>query len=408
MRAEPVRAVPHGVHAGDVGQQHLRRADVAGRLLPADVLLTGLEGEAQRGASGGVGAHPDQAPGQRPGVGVAGGQERRVRAAEPHGHAEALGRPDDDVGAVATGRSQQHQGEEVAGDDREAAPVMHRVDRRLQVGDGARRAGVGEEGAEAALDVLDPADVQRDAHRLGPGLQYSDRLRMGVGVDDEGVARGPRQPAGHRHGLCRSGALVEHGGVGQVEPGEVGDHGLEVEDRLQPALADLRLVGRVGRVPGGVLEEVALDDGRGDRAVVPHADQRGEHLVAPGQRPEIGQHLPFAAAGRRSSGWRWRMRSGTARSISSSSAGHADGGQQAASSSGQGRCGGERTPRGPAARSAWRRYDILGLLRSSGWSVPPLSAAPEASPAGPSRAFPVGEAAGRRFPASPHPIGPLA
>ena len=45
-RAQPVGAVVDGVHAGDHREQHLRGADVAGRLLAADVLLAGLQREA--------------------------------------------------------------------------------------------------------------------------------------------------------------------------------------------------------------------------------------------------------------------------------------------------------------------------------------------------------------------------
>ncbi len=56
-RAQAVGAVVHGVHARDVRQQHLRGADVAGGLLAADVLLTGLERQPQRGSPGGVDRH---------------------------------------------------------------------------------------------------------------------------------------------------------------------------------------------------------------------------------------------------------------------------------------------------------------------------------------------------------------
>src|SRR6266496_1746126 len=44
-------SVVHGVHARGHRQQHLRRADVAGRLLAADVLLARLQRHAQRQAA---------------------------------------------------------------------------------------------------------------------------------------------------------------------------------------------------------------------------------------------------------------------------------------------------------------------------------------------------------------------
>ncbi len=68
--------------------------------------------------------------------------------------------------------------------------------------------------------------------------------------------------AGQRHRLGRGGALVEHRRVRGGQPGQVGDHGLEVQQRLQPALADLRLVRRVRGVPGRGLEDVAADHRR--------------------------------------------------------------------------------------------------------------------------------------------------
>ena len=74
--------------------------------------------------------------------------------------------------------------------------------------------------------------------------------------------------------------------------------------------------GRVGRVPRRVLEHVAQDHRRRDRAVVAQADQRGEHLVAAGQLAQAGQHLGLGAAagsGRSSIGGWWRARPAASR-----------------------------------------------------------------------------------------------
>ena len=58
---EAGRAVPRGVETGDVGEQHLRGADVGRGLLAPDVLLAGLQCQPQRRPPLGVGAHPDEA-----------------------------------------------------------------------------------------------------------------------------------------------------------------------------------------------------------------------------------------------------------------------------------------------------------------------------------------------------------
>src|SRR5699024_3063936 len=88
-----------------------------------------------------------------------------------------------------------------------------------------------------------------------------------LGVEDDG---GPllHGPAHEQDRLGDGGGLIEEGGVGDVETGEVLDDLLEVQQRLEPTLGDLGLVRGVGGVPGGVLDEVAADDGRGDRVKV--------------------------------------------------------------------------------------------------------------------------------------------
>jgi hypothetical protein len=93
--------------------------------------------------------------------------------------------------------------------------------------------------------------IDRPAERLGAGLDQLDRLRMAGGVDEEGLGLRLGDALGHRHAFGGSGRFVEQRGVGDVEAGEVADHRLVVQQRLEAALGDLRLVGRVGRVPGG-------------------------------------------------------------------------------------------------------------------------------------------------------------
>ena len=107
-----------------------------------------------------------------------------------------------------------------------------------------------------------------------------------------------RGAAGEQHPLDDRGALVEHRRVRGVEPGEVGDHRLEVDERLEPALRDLGLVRRVRRVPARVLEHVALDDRGRDRAVVAEADHRRAHGVLLGERAQLGERLALGRGGR--------------------------------------------------------------------------------------------------------------
>ncbi len=112
---------------------------------------------------------------------------------------------------------------------------------------------------------------QLDAQWLGTGAQHVDALRGKAGVHEEALAvlvLLDQLVVEHQHGLGDGGALVQQGSIGDRQAREVGHHGLEIQECLQAPLADLRLVGRVGRVPSGVLEYVPADDRRRDGAAV--------------------------------------------------------------------------------------------------------------------------------------------
>ena len=78
-------------------------------------------------------------------------------------------------------------------------------------------------------------------------------LREHVTVDKENVAVTVCAAPCNQHGLNDRRRFVEHRGVCGLHSGEVGDHGLEVDDCFQSALRDLWLVGGVGGIPAGVL-----------------------------------------------------------------------------------------------------------------------------------------------------------
>ena len=99
---QAVRPVVDRIHARDDREQDLRRADVAGRLLTADVLLAGLQREPVCRRAVGVDADADESAGHRalqarPDRDVAG-----VRPAEPERDPEPLAGAHRDVGAKLT------------------------------------------------------------------------------------------------------------------------------------------------------------------------------------------------------------------------------------------------------------------------------------------------------------------
>ncbi len=303
-------AVVHGVHRGHHGQEHLRGADVGGGLLAADVLLTGLQREPVGPRAVGVDAHADQPT--RHGALEAGAHahEAGVRATEPHRHAEALAVAHGDVGAPLPRRRGQGQGEQVGGGRDQGARLVGGRGEGGPVAQLAVGAGVLHQDTEdrspagrgaQALGVGDPRQVGHhdvEAERPGPGRDDGDGLRQGVLVDQQhGVLADLAGPAHQRHRLGGGRALVQQRGARGGQAGQVHHDGLEVQQRLEPALGDLRLVRRVGGVPGGVLQHVAAHHRRRQRAVVAQTDHRGQHRVAGGQGAQLGDHRRLARRG---------------------------------------------------------------------------------------------------------------
>ena len=68
-RGQAVGTVVTGVHRRHHRQQHLRGADIAGRLVSADVLLSGLQRQPVGRCAVGVHRHPNQPAGKLAGMG---------------------------------------------------------------------------------------------------------------------------------------------------------------------------------------------------------------------------------------------------------------------------------------------------------------------------------------------------
>ena len=293
-RSQPLGAVVARIHRCHDSQQHLGGADVGGGFVPADVLLARLQRQAVRRRPVSVHRHPDQATRQLPGMGGVRSQIARVWATESHWHTEPLRAAERHVGAdLARGRDQGH-GQQVSADRHQRAAFMGLLDEFRPVGDTTAGAGqlhdhteelaVGQSAPQIGGDDLDP-------QRFGAGRQHGGGLDEQVGIDGESIARSAPGPVHQRHRFCGRGRLVEHGRIGDVQAGEVGHHRLEVQHRLEAALADLGLVRRVRGVPGGVLEDVPQQHRRGECVVVTLADHRDRDGVRVSEFAKFGQGL---------------------------------------------------------------------------------------------------------------------
>ncbi|MNI40033.1 hypothetical protein D3C73_942320 [compost metagenome] len=295
-----LRAVIHRIKTGDVGQQHLGGADIRVGLLPPDMLLAGLQCHAQCGATAGVLGDTDDSAWNRSLVLVPAGKKGRMRAAVAHGDAKALGRTEHHVGAQLTRRRQQQQAQQVGADAGQRLLGMQMIDQRSQIADLAVGVGVLQQRTEhlVLLQVFHRVHDQFQAKAFGTGPHHGDRLGVAVFINEKQIASGLGNALGQGHRLGRRRGLIQQRSIGQLQPGQVDDHLLEIEQRLEPALRDLGLVRRVSGVPPGIFQHIAQDDSRGDRAVIAHADQAGPDLVLLGVTAQLGQR-GFFVKGRR-------------------------------------------------------------------------------------------------------------
>ncbi len=293
--AQPVGAVVDGVAGGDDGEQDLRRADVAGRLLPADVLLAGLQRQPQRRVAVGVAGQPDEPARQLPGERLAHRQVARVRAAEAQRHPEALRGADDGVRPQLAGRGQQRQRQQVRGHGDQATAPVHLLDQRRRVAHHARTPPGTTAAARTARRRAARRPGRRPPARCPAARPACAAPRSVCGsVSASTTKRALFAFPARRSSVIASAAAVASSSSDAPATGRPvrsATSGLEGQQRLQPALADLGLVGRVGGVPGRVLEDVAPDRRRGDRAAVAEPDHRDRDRVAPGERAQLGQRL---------------------------------------------------------------------------------------------------------------------
>ena len=297
-RREARRAMVHRVHRRNHGEQHLSGADVARRLLAPDMLLARLQRKPVGDVAGGVQRHAHEATGQHAQVRLARRKKPCVRPTVAERHAEALRRAEGDIRTEFARRHEQAQGEKIAGHrDHHAARARGR-DRGAQVADLAARAGVLQQRTEnvgAGKIAERIARDDRDPSCLGARAHDLDRLRMAVGIDEKAPALRLADARSERHRLGRRGRLVEHRGIGNGHPGEIRHHGLERDQGFEPPLRNLRLVRRIGRVPGRVFEHVAQDHRWRVAVVVAHADERAQDAVLRRQRTQCGERPGLAA-----------------------------------------------------------------------------------------------------------------
>ena len=293
--AQPLWPVEHGIEAGHDRQQRLRGADVGRGLFAPDMLLAGLQAEPVRPPPARIDRNAHNAARHGALQIIAAGHEGGMRPAIAYRHAKSLRRSHGDIGPHRARFLQQAQRQKISGDDGQRLFCMKRSNLRGEILHMAIGAGILEDRAEdrRSVDLFWVADDAVDAQRAGAGLDHGNGLRVAVPVNEERARLGLGAAFGHGHGFGRRRRLVQQAGIGNGQAGQVGDHRLVVQQRLEPPLRDFRLIGGIGCVPGGVFQNVALDRRRGDGAVIALPDQAGHHPVLCGHLAHFRQQLVF-------------------------------------------------------------------------------------------------------------------
>ena len=148
----------------------------------------------------------------------------------------------------------------------------------------------------AERKIFVAADDDFDSQSMGTGADDFDGLRMARFGNKENIAA-IFKPVRHGHGFRGGGGLVKHRGVGDVERSEFTDHRLKIQQCFEAALGNLGLIRSVLRVPAGIFQHAALDDGRRNGVVIAHSDERAENFVLAGDVADVGERIKFAARG---------------------------------------------------------------------------------------------------------------
>ena len=146
---------------------------------------------------------------------------------------------------------------------------------------------------------IDGHDAEIDSQWFGSRTQDIDRLRKATIARVADSRFDPLLLAGvravhQRHCFGGGRCLIQQRGTRHFHPGQIGHHRLEVEKRFQAALCDLRLIGRVWRVPPRVLHHHPKNHARRERVVVAKADVGLEDAVAMGEMTETMEVLMLA------------------------------------------------------------------------------------------------------------------
>ena len=287
---QALRPVVDGVHRGHIGQKGLGGTNIGGRALAADVLLAGLQRQAVGRAAIGILRDADDAARHLALELIRYRHVGSVWAAEEEGNAKALGRAQDDIGTQVAGAFQKQQGQWVSDHGGQRAAGVQLFNQGRGIENFAFGAGVGDDGTDEVFThqaLAHVHDLYLEVNGAGALSGNGEHLRVQARVQHDAAAL--LYCAGHQPDrLGGSGSLIQQGSIRDGQPCQGFDHGLEVEQGLQAALGNLRLVGGIRGIPAGILKQAAADDGGGQGVRISLAIEGFKHSVLIGELPQSG------------------------------------------------------------------------------------------------------------------------
>ena len=301
--AQPLGTVVHRVSTRDDGQQSLSGTDVRGSLLAADVLLTSLQGQAVGRLAGRVLRDTHQTARHGALHALVNGHVAGVRAAEEEGQAKALGVTNCDICAQFTGRLQQGQSQQVGVHRHQGVTFLSGLDERFDITDFAVLGGVSQDNAvQVALGQAlgEIGDDKGNTEHLRTAAGHRNNLRQATGVNSkEAVLHLAVCTVHHNCGLSDSGSLIQQRGVSNLQAGQLHHGVLEVQQSFQATLRNLSLVGSVGSVETGVLQNIAAQNSGGHSVVVTGANHLCQDLILSGVAGNLRKSFMLRQRGRK-------------------------------------------------------------------------------------------------------------
>ena len=235
--------------------QRLVGADIRGCFFAANMLFARCQGQNKSAPALLIGRLAHQPAGHLPHKFLARSNDTAIRSAESQGHAERLRLHRDNVGFAR--RLNDSQRNCLSNRNHQQRAILVRdLCHRCNILDGAEEIrrldqharGLGSDRffqmfQVQAATVVEVGNSDRHALMRGVGGKHLAILGMQAARDDYRSAS--RESHGHHYRFSRGSRAVIHGSVGHFHPGQFANHRLKFEDRLQRALRNLRLVGRI-------------------------------------------------------------------------------------------------------------------------------------------------------------------